>query len=196
MKIGYARVSTTEQNLALQHDALKAEGCDHIYSDHGKSGSLRSRPELDKALAAVGKGDKLIVWKLDRLGRSQKNLVDILCDLKERGADVKAIQDGIDTQNKMGKALFGMVSVFSEIEADAISDRVRAGMAAAKRQGQHVGRPPKLSKMQVEYALDRKEQGEAISSIAKSLKVSRPTLYDYMNAYENPARQKKTSNEL
>lgn len=140
-KIGYVRVSDADQTENLQIDALKAAGCDLIYGDHGVSGKIRKRKGLSDLLAALNEGDTLMVWKLDRLGRSTLHLLTLLDDLRQRGIDFHAITQGIDTRTALGRMVFGQLAVFAEYERNLISERTKAGMKAAKQRGIHVGRP-------------------------------------------------------
>ena len=155
-KIGYVRVSDKDQSEALQVDALRAAGCNLIYGDHGVSGKIRKRVGLDDMLESLVSGDTLVVWKLDRLGRSTIHLLQLLSDLRDRGVDFQAITQGIDTTTAVGRMLYGQLAVFAEYERSLISERTKAGMAAAKARGVHVGRP-RLSKT-MNKALD--ELGE------------------------------------
>ena len=141
MKIGYSRVSDPSQNADLQRDALIAQGCDHIFEDHGLSGRKVKRPELDKALEIIKPGDMLVVWKLDRLGRSVQFLSNVVEDLLNRGIGFHSISDGIDTTKSSGKLLFHIIASIAEFESALISERTIAGMRAAKLRGKHVGRP-------------------------------------------------------
>jgi DNA invertase Pin-like site-specific DNA recombinase len=131
-KIGYARVSTDEQNLSLQIDALKAVGCEKIFSDQGISGSLASRPNLNRALRTLRPGDKLVVWRLDRLGRSLVNLIQLLDQLGEKGVRFHSLNENIDTTSSGGRLVFHMMAALAEFERTLISERTRAGMAAAR----------------------------------------------------------------
>lgn len=140
-KIGYVRVSDHDQSEDLQMDALNAAGCTAIYRDHGISGVKASRPGLDEALSTLEQGDTLTVWKLDRLGRSTIHLLQILDGLLERGIEFQAITQGIDSTTAVGRMIFGQLAVFAEYERSLISERTKAGMAAAKARGVHVGRP-------------------------------------------------------
>lgn len=142
-KIGYVRVSDKDQSEDLQVDALKAAGCTMIYADHGVSGAITERRGLDDMLASLNKGDTLVVWKLDRLGRSTIHLLQLLSDLRDRGIDFQALTQGIDTTTAVGRMLYGQLAVFAEYERSLISERTKAGMAAAKARGVHVGRPRK-----------------------------------------------------
>ncbi|WP_237072753.1 recombinase family protein [Pseudaestuariivita rosea] len=162
-KIGYVRVSDADQSEALQIDALKAAGCSKLYTDHGLSGAKTHRPGLRAMLDDLTEGDTLTVWKLDRLGRSTIHLLQILEDLRERGIHFHAITQGIDTSTAVGRMIFGQLAVFAEYERSLISERTKAGMAAAKARGVHVGRP-RLSKM-AEAVLDELSQVEMVYSI-------------------------------
>lgn len=151
-KIGYVRVSDKDQTENLQIDALKAAGCNAIYGDHGVSGIKTKRKGLGEMLTSLNEGDTLVVWKLDRLGRSTIHLLQLLDDLRKRNIDFQAITQGIDTTTAVGRMLYGQLSVFAEFEREQISERTRAGMAAAKARGVHIGRPRKLNKAQIECA--------------------------------------------
>lgn len=145
MKVGYARVSTEEQNLDLQLAALETAGCQIIFRDHGASGTATQRSGLRDALAKVSDGDVLIVWKLDRLGRSLGHLVGLLDELGKRHVGFASITEAIDTTTPGGRLVFHMMAALAEFERSIIIERTRAGMMAAKRRGQKLGRPAKLS---------------------------------------------------
>lgn len=140
-RIGYVRVSDADQSEALQVDALNKAGCVKLYCDHGISGAKTARPALDQMMKELRKGDTLTVWKLDRLGRSTIHLLQILDGLQQRGIHFHAITQGIDTSTAVGRMIFGQLAVFAEYERSLISERTKAGMAAAKARGVHVGRP-------------------------------------------------------
>ncbi|MFV1463169.1 MULTISPECIES: recombinase family protein [unclassified Phaeobacter] len=146
-KVGYVRVSDKDQSEDLQYDALKAAGCEVIYGDHGVSGARTQRRGLDDMLASLDEGDTLVVWKLDRLGRSTIHLLTLLSDLRDRGVGFQAITQGIDTTTAVGRMLYGQLAVFAEYERSLISERTKAGMAAAKARGVHVGRPKRRGKV-------------------------------------------------
>lgn len=152
MKIGYARVSTEEQNLDLQHGALNAAGCEKLFEDHGISGSATDRPGLSAALSALSEGDTLIVWKLDRLGRSLSHLVGLLDDLGKRGIGFISLTENIDTTTAGGRLVFHMMAALSEFERSLIVERTKAGMAAARRRGKLPGRPRKLTPERLAHA--------------------------------------------
>lgn len=177
MKIGYARVSTDEQTLALQIDALKAAGCEKIFRDNATSGAVVERPGLAKALKATPPGDVLVVWKLDRLGRSLPHLIEIMNDLNSRGAGFQSLSESIDTTTAGGTLIFHIMGALAQFERALIAERTRAGMAAAKRRGVHIGRPSKLTARQVRAAQRRKQKGERLAAIAADLDVSIRTLH-------------------
>ena len=176
-KIGYVRVSDTDQSENLQIDALKQAGCDVIYGDHGVSGNIKKRKGLDELLASLNEGDTLVVWKLDRLGRSTIHLLQLLEDLRKRGIDFQAITQGIDTTTSVGRMLYGQLAVFAEFEREQIRERTKAGMAAAKARGVHIGRPRKLTVMQVETARRSiHSRADTITNIANRYQVSTATV--------------------
>lgn len=155
-------MSDKDQTEDLQIDALKAAGCDVIFGDHGVSGLITKRCGLTDLLDNLKEGDTLAVWKLDRLGRSTIHLLTLLSDLRDRGVDFQAITQGIDTTTAVGRMLYGQLAVFAEYERSLISERTKAGMAAAKARGVHVGRPRKSNTF--ETALDQLEQVEVVYS--------------------------------
>lgn len=176
-KIGYIRVSDHEQTEALQIDALEAAGCSIICGDHGVSGAVKNRKGLQDVLAELKEGDTLVVWQLDRLGRSTVQLLLLLEELRERGIDFQAITQGIDTTTPIGRMMYGQLAVFAEFEREQTSARTKAGMAAAKRRGQHVGRPRKLSPAQIAKADELTAQKkQSIKSIAAMFEVDPETL--------------------
>ncbi len=142
-RIGYARVSTIEQSLDLQHDALRAANCDIIYDDFGLSGAKANRSGLNQALAALRSGDTLIIFRLDRLGRSLRFLCELSEDLSNRNIGLHSICDGINSTTSGGKLVFHIMGALAEFERSLISERTKAGMAAAKQRGKHIGRPRK-----------------------------------------------------
>ncbi|MEH6717111.1 recombinase family protein [Parasphingorhabdus flavimaris] len=140
-KIGYARVSCAEQRLDLQLNALKKHGCDKVYADHGLSGARKKRPELDAALSALVEGDSLVVWKLDRISRSIRDLFTITDDLNNRGCSFESLTDNIDTSSAMGEFFFHVLAAISQLERGIISERTKAGLEAARQRGVRLGRP-------------------------------------------------------
>ncbi|MGB3767581.1 MAG: recombinase family protein [Phormidesmis sp.] len=186
MKIGYARVSTTDQNLDLQTDALKEAGCKKIFSDtpkewpchRGVSGAKTERPGLDKALDQIRKGDILVIWKLDRLGRSLSHLLSIIEDLKQKGVDFASVQDGFDTSTASGKMVFSVIGAMAEYERNLIRERTVAGLAAARARGRMGGRPKQLDEGQVKVATALAEAGKlTIKEICEQVGCSRSTYY-------------------
>ncbi|KVT78149.1 hypothetical protein WK58_09270 [Burkholderia ubonensis] len=145
MRIGYARVSTDEQNLGLQVDALQHANCALLFEDHGISGAEFSRPGLDKALSTLRAGDSLVVWRLDRLGRSLSKLVNLVYDLGQRNIQFESLTESIDTKSPSGVLIFHLMAALSEFERSLISERTRAGMAAARARGKQIGRKPMLT---------------------------------------------------
>ncbi len=178
MKIGYARVSTADQNLDLQMDALQAAGCEKIFSDRGVSGAKTERPGLDKALDQIRRGDILVIWKLDRLGRSLSHLLSIVEDLKHKGVDFASVQDGFDTSSASGKMVFSVIGAMAEYERNLMRERTMAGLAAARSRGRMGGRPKSLDKSQVKVAITLANEGElAIKEICEQVGCSRSTYY-------------------
>lgn len=175
--IGYARVSTDDQTPALQLDALKAAGCERLFTDRGVSGAARGRPALGEALAALKSGDVLVVWRLDRLGRSLSDLIALTGELKARGCGFRSLSESIDTTTAGGVLVFHVLGALAEFERGLIAERTRAGLAAAKKRGAKLGRRPALSADQVSHARQLIDAGERPSDVAKSLKVDRATLY-------------------
>jgi DNA invertase Pin-like site-specific DNA recombinase len=174
--IGLARVSTDEQNLALQRDALLKAGCDLIFEEC-ISGAAANRPELEKCLAELSKGDVLVVWKLDRLGRSLIDLLQIVRDLEHRGVQFQSLSDSIDTTTPAGALFFAISGAFAEYERSQIKERVKAGIAAARSRGAHLGRRRALSSSAMDHAQRLIADGESVRSVARSLKCSVATLY-------------------
>ena len=177
MKIGYARVSTDEQNLDLQMDALQAAGCEQIYQDDGISGTQIARQGLDQAIAVATAGDTLVVWKLDRLGRSLSFLIELIARLRDAGVGFQSLQDGIDTTTSGGKLVFHIMAALAEFERDLIVERTKAGMKAAKRRGKPIGRPRMLSLAQINHTRQAIMSGtDTLSGMASILGVHRNTL--------------------
>jgi DNA invertase Pin-like site-specific DNA recombinase len=152
MMIGYARVSTNDQNLDLQRDALEAAGCEKVFIDEGISGAKTERPGLGQALAYARQGDTVVVWRLDRLGRSVSHLIQEVNALGERGVEFKSLQESIDTTSATGKLIFHVMAAMAEFERDLIRERTNAGLAAAKARGRMGGRKAALSPAQVAAA--------------------------------------------
>lgn len=177
MKIGYARVSTEEQKMDLQIRALKNAGCDEIYWDHGVSGTAFHRPGLNKVLSELKAGDMLVVWRLDRLGRSLTKLVQLVEDLGKKSVEFRSLCENIDTSSSGGRLVFHMMAALAEFERSLISERTRAGMEAARRRGKHLGRRPSLTADQISEAVDAIEvRGQGIVDVANHFGVSRRNL--------------------
>jgi len=185
MKIGYARVSTEDQKLDLQRDALLKEGVEQEFLfEEKKSGKDTKRPALQEALKYLRKGDVLVVWKLDRLSRSLKDLIELSEKLHSRGVDLVSIQDKIDTTSAMGNFLFHLLGALAELERAMISERTKAGLAAAKKRGRMGGRKPKLKDKDIKAGLDLlKYQHWNVSQLCTFLKVGRNTWYRSENRY-------------
>jgi DNA invertase Pin-like site-specific DNA recombinase len=181
MLIGYMRVSSNDerQSVALQRDALLAAGVDqrHLHQDRA-SGAGDDRPGLKSCLAELCKGDVLVVWKLDRLGRSLSHLIRIVEDLKLRGVAFRSLTEAIDTTNSHGAFLFNLFGTLAEYERALISERVNAGLAAARRRGRKGGRPPTIDTEKVEQILAALEAGASKASVCRTFKVPRSTLID------------------
>lgn len=176
MNIGYARVSTGDQNPDLQLAALRRAGCQPIFTDTA-TGAHVKRPELAKCLKALNEGDTLTVWKLDRLGRSLCDLIALLDALKARGVAFCSLTEAIDTATPTGRALWQMVGILAELERSLIQERTQAGRAAAVARGVKMGRKPKLTPHQIAHARTLIEVGESPAHVARLLGVARSTLY-------------------
>ena len=181
MHIGYARVSTQDQDLSLQHAALQQAECDTIYDDKA-SGAHASRDGLKRALEVLRENDSLIVWKLDRLGRSVKDLVAIVCELEQRGVHFKCLTDQIDTATPSGRFFFHVMASLAQMERDLTVERTRAGLDAARREGRTGGRKRKMTEAKISVAKRLFEDGMRPRDVAKNLGVSIPTLYRWLPA--------------
>src|SRR5205807_954940 len=177
MLIGYARVSTQDQTLNLQKDALEKIGCSKIFTDTA-SGAATERKGLAEALEYVREGDSLVVWKLDRLGRSLKHLIDTISKLNNRKIGFKSITENIDTTTSGGKLIFHIFGALAEFERDIIRERTLAGLQAARARGRKGGRPKALTSKTVQMAQQLyNDKANAIADICKTLNISRATLY-------------------
>jgi DNA invertase Pin-like site-specific DNA recombinase len=175
--VGYARVSTVEQNADGQLDALTAAGCERVFTDRA-SGKLARRPQLDAMLDYVRSGDVVVITKLDRLGRSVANLVELMAHLERRGVDLRVLRQGIDTSTPAGKLTFHIFAGIAEFERELISERTREGLAAARARGRKGGRRSVLSAPKVEHARKLRDGGEhTMTEIAELVGCSRATLY-------------------
>lgn len=175
--IGYARVSTIDQNLDLQLDALTQAGCSRVFTDRA-SGSLDERPELARLIDHLRGGDTVVVWRLDRLGRSLRHLIDIVTDLETRAVGFRSLTEGIDTSTPGGKLVFHLFGALAEFERELIRERTRAGLEAARARGRRGGRPPKMTPEKLEVARAMYESRKhSLQAIATTVGVSRATLY-------------------
>lgn len=185
MIVGYARVSTKEQSLDLQKDALQKAGCVDIYYEQ-MSGKTAQRPQLQEMIGKLRKGDVVVVWKLDRLGRSLKDLVNMIATFQDLGVGFKSLQDSIDTTTPTGKLTFHLFAALAEFERDIISTRTKAGLEAARKRGRKGGRPSGLSKKAQDKARLAeslyKEKERSIKEICDHLHISKPTLYRYLRS--------------
>jgi len=191
MLVGYARVSTTDQNLDLQDDALQTAGCERMFTDIA-SGAKAERPGLNQALKECRKGDTLVVWKLDRLGRSLPHLVETVRDLADKGIGFKSLQENIDTTTSGGKLIFHIFASLAEFERDLIRERTHAGLSAARARGRKGGRPKgvmDLNKQKAALAL-KNDTSRSISEICQILGVCRNTYYKYVRAEGSDLRPK------
>ena len=182
MKIGYARVSTEDQNLDSQIDALKKEGCDDIFSEK-VSGASSEREALKKVLTMLREGDTLVVYKLDRLGRTVKQLVSLIEQFQEKGIQFKSIKDTIDTATPNGRFFFHIMSAFSELERELIRERTQSGLSAARARGKQGGRPTlhNQGKKEIAYQMVMEKPHKTVSEIAKALHMSRSTIYRHID---------------
>ncbi len=183
MLLGYTRVSTFDQTLALQQDALTQAGCERVFTDT-VSGARTDRPGLDEALDFARRGDTVVVWRLDRLGRSLKHLIETMTLLAERGIGFKSLQEQIDTTTSGGKLVFHVFGALAEFERDLVRERTQAGLTAARARGRLGGRPKALDtpkKVQIAQALYN-DKTNSIADICRTLRISRATLYRYVRA--------------
>lgn len=184
MKIGYARVSTRDQNLNLQIDALKKAGCTdtHIYKEQ-ITGSTLERPELKKMLEGLRVGDIVVIWKLDRLGRSLADLVHLVNDIQSKHAGLQVLEDSIDTTTPQGKLFFHIFAAVAEFERGIIRERTKAGLESARARGRTGGRPPGLSKeakIKAAAASALYQQKRSVADICQTLSISKKTFYKYI----------------
>ncbi|HSH81638.1 MAG TPA: recombinase family protein [Herpetosiphonaceae bacterium] len=188
MRIGYARVSTTDQNLNLQKDALQAAGCERLFTDM-VSGARVERPGLTAALEACRPGDTLVVWKLDRLGRSLPHLVETVRDLGAHGVGFTSLQEQLDTTTAGGKLIFHIFASLAEFERDLIRERTNAGLAAARARGRKGGRPKGVDQKKQQAALALKQDAKrSVREICEIVGISRNTYYKYTRADDKPPR--------
>ncbi len=179
MLIGYARVSTHDQNLDLQQDALQKAGCEKVFVDE-LSGAVATRPGLQQAMDALREGDVLVVWRLDRLGRSLRNLIELVGQLDEMKVGFRSLQEVMDTSTSGGKLIFHVFGALAEFERNLIRDRTNAGLSAARARGHTGGRQRKLDEKQKELAVRLYNEGNAVKDICQTMGISKPTLYRYV----------------
>ena len=181
MLVGYARISTHEQNLNLQEDALTKAGCEKVFVDK-VSGVAAARPGIEDAIKYLRSGDTLVVWRLDRLGRSLKDLIKLVGDLEERKINFRSLQESIDTTNPGGKLVFHIFGALAEFERNLIQERTKAGLAAARARGKKGGRPKTLDKTERDIAIRLyNERKNSIKEICQIMKISKTTFYNYLN---------------
>jgi len=188
MKIGYARVSTKDQNLDLQIEALEKAGCEKIYQEK-ISGTTKNRPELDKMIEQFRKGDELYVWRLDRLGRSLKNIIDLVLNLSDKGIIIKGITDGVDTSTMNGRLFLNIMASLSEYERELIRERTNAGLQSARARGRLGGRPKGYTKETIRKLIAMrtlyKDLSKTPEEIYEPLGISRATFYRYTKILDN-----------
>jgi DNA invertase Pin-like site-specific DNA recombinase len=177
--IGYARVSTDDENLDFQRQALKAAGCRQIFEDRA-TGALRERNGLARALKGCGAGDVLVVWRLDRLGRSLGHLIELLHDLASRGVEFRSLSEAIDTTTPTGRLTFHVIGALAEFERAILHERTSAGLKAAKARGVKLGRKPSITPAQAKHARQLIESGENPRSVARTFGIGRTTLYRHL----------------
>jgi DNA invertase Pin-like site-specific DNA recombinase len=187
MKIGYARVSTVDQHLDVQRNALRDEGCARIFAEK-ITGTSHNRPALRRALSILRTGDVLVVWKLDRLGRSLQHLIEIIKQLEARGIGFHSLSDNINTSSSSGRLLFHVLGAIAEFEAALISERTKSGLMVARKKGKRLGRPRCLSADQLNRARLLLDSGTlSVADVAGQLKVAKTTLWRNLREAENRA---------
>ena len=180
MLIGYARVSTGDQSLALQMDALETAGCERIFSDQ-VSGIANTRPNLNQALNIARPGDTLVVWRLDRLSRSLQDLIESVTLLEARDVQLKSLHESIDTASSSGKLIFHLFGALAEFERNLIKERTLAGLQAARTRGRKGGRPPSLDAKNRKLAVELyNDKNYSVNQVCQMMGISKPTLYKYV----------------
>jgi len=188
--IGYARVSTEDQHLDLQLNALKLAGCNAIFEDHGVSATAKQRPGFEQALSNLQADDIFVVWKMDRAFRSLKNALDILEEFENRAVAFRCLTENIDTTTAMGKCMYQIRHAFSELERNLIRERTKAGMEAARLRGVHIGRPRKLSHVQITQAQNLLQRSDINpEQIANQFGVSSRTIYRALSECTNAKKR-------
>lgn len=181
MLLGYARCSTADQDPALQLDALTAAGCDRIWTETA-SGAAADRPQLADLLSHTRDGDTLVVWRLDRLGRSLPHLIGLLADLEQPGVEFRSLTEALDTTTPGGRLVFNVFASIADFERQLVTERTRAGLAAAKARGRVGGRPTVMTPAKARTARRMLNDGEPLTAVAAALSVSRTTLYRHLGA--------------
>lgn len=180
LRFGYARVSTDDQTTALQADALKQVGCSRIYEDKASGKASAARPQLDECLADLREGDTLVVWRLDRLGRSLPDLVRVVTELEQKGVAFESLTERIETSSASGKLIFHVFAALAEFERNLIRERTKAGLAAARVRGRVGGRKPKLDAKQIRQIKRLlRDRNTSVTELAKDYGVSRTTIYKH-----------------
>jgi DNA invertase Pin-like site-specific DNA recombinase len=182
MQLGYARIAVTDSDPSQQLEALREVGCERVFTDEGVNAGALKRPALERMLRTLKSGDVLVVWKLDRLGRSLSHLIQLVRQLGDRGIGLRSLTEGIDTSSPAGGSFFQFVDALAEFERSLIIARTRAGSVAARRRGVKAGRKPKLTPDKVIHAQRLIDQGESPGEVAKSFDVSVATLYRHLPA--------------
>lgn len=185
MLLGYARCSTTDQDPALQLDALTVAGCERIWTETA-SGAAAERPKLADLLSHARGGDTLVVWRLDRLGRSLPHLIGLLADLEQRQVQFRSLTEALDTSTAGGRLVFNIFASIAEFERQLVQERTQAGLAAARARGRVGGRPTVMTPAKTRTARRMLDDGETITAVAAALSVSRTTLYRHL-AHSDPA---------
>jgi len=181
MKVGYMRISTGDQNLAMQEDALKNAGCERIFSDVA-SGSKQARPGLEQALTFARRGDTIVVWRLDRLGRSVQHLIEVIKKLQDKEIGFASLQENINTTTSGGKLVFHIFSALAEFERELIRERTNAGLAIARQRGKVGGRPAYLNNAQIKRMLELYNEGKiSVAELCRMYSISRPSFYNYLH---------------
>ncbi len=180
MLIGYARVSTADQYLCMQEDALKGAGCEDIFKDI-VSGAKTARPGLHSAISHLRKGDTLVVWRLDRLGRSLAHLIETVKELNDQGIGFKSLQENIDTTTSGGQLIFHIFGALAQFERELIRERTQAGLKAARVRGRMGGRPVQLNTQEIRKLKKHYDKGDlSVMEICKLFNITKPTLYRYL----------------
>ena len=182
MQVGYARIALIDSDPSRQLEALRGIGCERVFTDEGVNAGALKRPALDRMLRTLKRGDVLVVWKLDRLGRSLSHLIRLTKQLADKGVSFRSLSEGIDTTSAASSSFFLCVDALAEFERSLIIERTRAGSVAARRRGVKAGRKPKLTPEKVIHAQRLIDQGESPGEVAKSFDVSVATLYRHLPA--------------